>query len=211
MYTKIHLWSYYTNSLQTTQRGPKVVQIPVQLSVCFLPVAVVFRGLPALPSSLVSTVRAHASVAGTARVKGYRSPSNTWPHNHSSSDNCFSRCRTSPWESEQVKLFLAVRETRLSLSPHHRAVAPTPPLHPGNWAQQTGAAGGPQEQTGAPLNLGTHGRVSKPYPFRIAVAYKLPQSWFTCSPVLFSSWALRMGWGIGFSPSSWRGRWGGTG
>jgi len=42
----------------------------VQLSVCFLPAVVVFRGLPALPSSSADTGHVHASAAGTARVKG---------------------------------------------------------------------------------------------------------------------------------------------
>lgn len=62
----------------------------------------------------------------------------------------------SPLESERVKRFLAERETRLLLSPHHSAVALTPPPLPGNRARQTAAAAGPQEQTAALLRLDTH-------------------------------------------------------
>lgn len=43
----------------------------MQLSVCFLPAAVVFRGLPALLSSSAGTGHVHASAAGTVRVKGH--------------------------------------------------------------------------------------------------------------------------------------------
>ncbi len=127
-------------------------------------------------------------------------PSNTWPHDHNRLNNCFSRCITSPWESERARQFPAERETRLSLAPHHRAVALTPPLHPGNWAQQTGAAGGPQEQTGVPLNLGTHRRVSKPIRslnwnsyyikadfFRTTVAYKLNNNLDVSLPAVLCS------------------------